>query len=173
MNLYRRWTQNKIIFSGTPFWSPPHSHVLHLYFYRVSQNIYIFLQGVTEYLYIFTGCSRISIFLQGVTEYLYISTWCLRIYIYIYFYRVTQNIYIYFYRVSQKIYISQQGVPEYLYTMVTKLKRNNLRLRSFFEKEMPLWRRRHSFQFILVTTVFQQGVPEKMILISLLHVAYP
>ena len=26
--------------------------------------------------------------------------------------------------------------------VVTKLKRNNLRLRSFCEKEMPLWRRR-------------------------------
>ena len=38
-------------------------------------------------------------------------------------------------------------------TVVTKLKRNNLRLCSFFELEMPLRRRRQSFRFILVTTV--------------------
>ena len=38
--------------------------------------------------------------------------------------------------------------------VVTKLKLNNLRLRSFFEIEMPLWRRRQSsFCFILGTTV--------------------
>ena len=35
-----------------------------------------------------------------------------------------------------------------------KLKRTNLRFRSFFEIEMPLWRRQQSFHFILVTTVF-------------------
>ena len=45
--------------------------------------------------------------------------------------------------------------PNYdLYTVVTKLKRNNWRLRSFFEIEMLLWRRRQSFRFILVTTVY-------------------
>ena len=44
------------------------------------------------------------------------------------------------------------GYP--IYTVVTKLKRNNLRLRSFFEIEMPLWRRRQSFHFNLVTTVY-------------------
>ena len=36
----------------------------------------------------------------------------------------------------------------YIYTEVTKLKRNNLRLRSFFEIEMPLWKGRQSFRFI-------------------------
>ena len=39
------------------------------------------------------------------------------------------------------------------HTVVTKLKRNNLRLRSIFEIEMPLWRRRQSFRFNLATTV--------------------
>ena len=33
----------------------------------------------------------------------------------------------------------------HVYGMLTKLKRNNLCLRSFFEIEMPLWRKRHSF----------------------------
>ena len=37
--------------------------------------------------------------------------------------------------------------------MVTRLKRNNLRLRSLFEIEMPLLERRQSFRFILVITV--------------------
>ena len=40
-----------------------------------------------------------------------------------------------------------------LFAVVTKLKRNNLRLRPFFEIEIPLRRRRQSFRFILVTAV--------------------
>ena len=42
------------------------------------------------------------------------------------------------------------------HTVVTKLKRNMLRLLSFFELEMPPRRRRQSFCFILVTTVVKQ-----------------
>ena len=49
----------------------------------------------------------------------------------------------------------QRCVCDYFATgKVTKLKRNNLQLRSFFKIEMPLGKRRQSYRFILVTTVY-------------------
>ena len=40
---------------------------------------------------------------------------------------------------------------------VTKLKRKHFRLHTCLEIEMPLWRRRQSVRFILVTTVYKQN----------------
>ena len=45
--------------------------------------------------------------------------------------------------------------------LVTKLMRNNFRLRCFVEKEIPLRRRRQSFRFTLVTTVLSERTEEK------------
>ena len=60
------------------------------------------------------------------------------------------------YVVSHVLYV--YGISRVLYVYVnssvflTKLKRNNLGLRYFFEIKMPLWRRRQTFRFMLVTT---------------------
>ena len=54
-------------------------------------------------------------------------------------------------------------------TVVTKLKQNNLRLRSLFEIEMPLWRRRQSFRYILVITVYASKL---LIIKGLLKLTY-
>ena len=55
-------------------------------------------------------------------------------------------------------------------TGITKIKQNNLRPRSFFEMEMPPWRRRQSFRFKLVITLefFSKSITKLGVLVCLI-----